>query len=143
MESVWQHGGSIRVKISKFIPWDFRFTGFGVMMVVFPIHTLIAYYFLYLHGPQGPYVAYAIVMTLFTALIVWEARSDGPPLWTFFIGTKVVFKDPVRLEKAFYLVDENGWKWNRDVANHTVIDSKQMTMLFRRRDHALLTKLAA
>lgn len=131
------------MKISKLLPWDIRITKSGAMLIGFPIHCIIATYYLVVNGPMWPWLVYSITMYVCTALYMSLIFSAGPPLWTMFIGTKVHFTEPNRLVQAHIAVGENGWIWQKDVWEATVIDGKQMTMLFRKRDHALLTKLTA
>lgn len=143
MESVWQHGGSIRVKISKIIPYDIHVTAFGWMLILFPTNLVLAGYRLVEDFTSPYWMIYAGIFLALSFLVILAVISDKRPLWVHFLGTRVHFTKEDRLIAAHLSVEENGWRWNKDVLDCTIIDSKQMTMLFRRRDHAILTKLAA
>ena len=145
MESVWQHGGSIRVKISKIIPWDIHVTPFGMMLLLAPFNTVLSLWRGIVSGYEMPWMIAFLVFFIISFIIINLAITffKVRPLWSYYIGTQIHFTDPRRLETAHRVVQENGFRWNKDVADTTIIDSKKMSMTFRRKDHALLTKLAA
>lgn len=143
MESVWQHGGSIRVKISKLIPWDIHVTAFGWMLLIFPTNLILAGYRLIEDTSSKYWLIYLMVFLFMSGIMALAVFTDKRPIWVHFMGTRLHFTDPDKTMQAHMTVQENGWRWNKDVLDITIIDSKKMSMIFRRRDHALLTKLAA
>ena len=144
MESVWQLGGSIRVKISKLLPFDIHPTSGG--MAWQGLVTLQNIFILAWPILQPEYVMWKtlvmIVPGLLAALLILAMRHDSPWLWAHFIGTDVKCRDAAHQKAIEDWAWANHTRWSEFTTKVATPDKGQYSVRFRSREKAMLAKLS-
>lgn len=144
MESVWQHGGSIRVKISKKLPFDFHPTtgGFTILFLIF-LQELALIFWPVL---QPEFVLwktwFMISPAMFVIGILFFMRHDSPQIWAHFIGTDVKCRDQAHQDAMLDWAWANHRLWSEFTERVATPPEGQFSVRFRSRDKALLAKLS-